>query len=61
MQTQVEKKQYISPIWITNGSSSTVIIPIDIARKFEMDRPCHVLFEEREDGILIKKLKIQHD
>jgi bifunctional DNA-binding transcriptional regulator/antitoxin component of YhaV-PrlF toxin-antitoxin module len=35
-----------------------VIIPIDTARKYGLDKPANVVVEERDEGILIKKLEI---
>jgi len=54
------KKQHIAPIFLSNSVSATVIIPIDIARKYEIDRPSHVTIEDTQDGILIKKLVIKN-
>ena len=48
----------ISPIFLSNKVSSTLIIPIDMARKFGLDKPSHVILEETDEGILIKKLEI---
>lgn len=52
------KRKKISPIFLSNKLSSTLIIPIDMARKFGLDRPVHVILEETNEGILIKKLEI---
>ena len=52
------KRKKISPIFLSNKLSSTLIIPIEMARKFGLDKPVHVILEETEDGILIKKLEI---
>jgi hypothetical protein len=51
--------KYISPIFLSNGKSSTVIIPIDLARKYDIDHPSHVTIEDTKKGILIKKLEIK--
>lgn len=57
--TKPEKNyKKISPIFLSNKVSSTLIIPIDMARKFGLDRPVHVILEETNEGILIKKLEI---
>ena len=45
-------------IFLSNKVSSTLIIPIDMARKFGLDKPSHVILEETDEGILIKKLEI---
>jgi bifunctional DNA-binding transcriptional regulator/antitoxin component of YhaV-PrlF toxin-antitoxin module len=49
----------LSKVWLTNKISATLIIPIDIARKYDLNEPSHVVVEERpeEKGILIKKLE----
>lgn len=52
-----EKKE-IAPIFLSNGISATLIVPIKIARRYGMDKPSHVVLEEKEEGILIKKLEI---
>jgi hypothetical protein len=43
-------RKKISPIFLSNGFSSTVIIPIDFARKYAIDRPSHVTIEDTKDG-----------
>jgi hypothetical protein len=48
----------ITHIFLSGKLSATLIIPISIARKYGLDKPSHVIVEEREDGILIKKLEI---
>ncbi|MFY9872832.1 MAG: AbrB/MazE/SpoVT family DNA-binding domain-containing protein [Candidatus Nitrosopolaris sp.] len=39
-------------------SSTTLIIPIEIARRHGLDEPSHVTVEERPDGILIRRLEL---
>jgi len=48
----------IVPIFLSNGLSSTLIIPIELARKYNIDRPSHVTIEDTDNGILIKKLEV---
>ena len=48
----------IAPIFLTNKISATLIIPIDLARKYQLNEPSHVVLEERDEGILIKKLEL---
>ena len=52
----LENQKKIAPVFLSNGLSSTVIIPIELARKYAIDRPSHVTIEDTQDGILIKKL-----
>jgi hypothetical protein len=58
--THVQNQKKIASIFISNGISSTVIIPIDLARKYNIDRPSHVTIEDTQNGILIKKLEVKN-
>lgn len=49
----------ISKIFLINRISATLIIPIAIARRHELDKPSHVVVEETDKGILIRKLKLE--
>jgi hypothetical protein len=55
------EKRHISPIYRPNQRSSAVIIPIAMARRLEIDRPCYVILEEKDNGIFLRKLKIEND
>jgi hypothetical protein len=48
----------ITRIFLSGKLSSTLIIPIDIARKQGLDKPTNVTVEEMNDGIFIRKLEI---
>jgi len=48
----------IAKIFLINKISATLIIPIDIARKYGIDKPANVIVEEKEEGILIRKLQV---
>jgi bifunctional DNA-binding transcriptional regulator/antitoxin component of YhaV-PrlF toxin-antitoxin module len=48
----------VSKIFLTNKISATLIIPIELARKYGLNEPSHVIVEERAEGILIRKLEI---
>jgi hypothetical protein len=52
------KQKHVSPIFLSNGVSSTLVIPIEMARHLGLDKPCHVTLQEKQDGILIKKLRL---
>lgn len=52
------KQKHVSPIFLSNGVSSTLVIPREMAKHLGIDKACHVTLQERQDGILIKKLKI---
>lgn len=49
----------LTHVFLSGRLSATLIIPISIARKYGLDRPSHVIVEEREDGIFLKKLSIE--
>jgi hypothetical protein len=51
-------KRDIMKTWLTGQKSCTLIIPREIARKYELDEPSHVIVEETPSGILIRKLDI---
>jgi len=55
----LENQKKIASTFVSNGISSTVIIPIELARKYAIDKPSHVTIEDTQDGILIKKLEIK--
>jgi hypothetical protein len=55
----LENQKKIAPIFMSNGLSATVIIPIELARKYAIDRPSHVTIEDTQNGILIKKLEVK--
>jgi hypothetical protein len=54
--TQFEKK--VAPIYLSNGVSATLVIPIAMARRHRLNKGSHVVLEEREDGIFIRKLDL---
>jgi hypothetical protein len=47
----------VTHTFLSGRLSATLIIPIDIARKYGLDRPTSVIVEERDEGILIRKLE----
>ena len=48
----------ITKTFLTGKLSATLVIPIEIARRNGLEKPAHVVIEERPEGILIKKLEI---
>jgi hypothetical protein len=48
----------ISQTFLSDKLSCTVIIPIDLARKHGLEKPANIIFEDSEDGILIKKVQV---
>lgn len=58
MAANVVKFKKVTHVFLSGKLSSTIIIPIDTARKYGLDRPANVVVEEHEDGILIKPVRI---
>ena len=54
----VTKKKEVSKTWISGPSSCTLIIPKSLAKSHGLDKPSHVLIEDTENGILIRKLEL---
>lgn len=48
----------ITHTFLSGKMSSTIIIPIAVARRYGLDKPANVVVEETEQGILIRKLKL---
>jgi hypothetical protein len=58
MIAKMEKFQKeISKTWISGQKSCTLIIPREIAAKHDLTEPSHVVVEETEGGILVRKLR----
>jgi hypothetical protein len=53
------KLKDITHTFISGKLSTTVIIPINIARKYKIDKPTNAIVEEAENGILIKPLILE--
>jgi hypothetical protein len=49
----------VTHVFLSGKLSSTLIIPIDTARKYGLDKPANVIVEEQKHGILIKKVNIE--
>jgi hypothetical protein len=48
----------IKKIFLLNNVCATVILPAKLARKHGLHKGNHVLIEDTEQGILIKKAKV---
>jgi len=46
----------ITHTFISGKRSTTLIIPIEIARKYGFNKPTDVIIEDTDSGILVKKL-----
>ena len=52
------KEKKISRTFLSGRLSCTIVIPIELARKYQIDRPTFVAFEELDSGILIRKVDV---
>ena len=52
------RRQNVTHTYLTGKFSTTLVIPIDIARKYGIDKPSNVIVEGTENGILIRKLEV---
>ena len=48
----------VTHTFLSGKMSSTVIIPIAVARKYGLDKPANVVVEETEKGILLRKIEV---
>jgi hypothetical protein len=48
----------ITKTFLSGKLSATLVIPIEIARRYGLEKPAHVIIEERPDGILIRRLTL---
>ena len=59
MINEVKPEKKISPIFLSNGRSSTLIIPTAMAQKYGMIKNSYVVLEDVENGVLIKPLDLE--
>lgn len=55
-ETSVRKIQHT---WVTGRNAATMIIAKELAVKYGLTNPSHIILEERPDGILIRKLSTE--
>jgi bifunctional DNA-binding transcriptional regulator/antitoxin component of YhaV-PrlF toxin-antitoxin module len=48
----------ITKTFLSGKLSATLIIPIETARRYGLDQPSHVVVEERDEGILIRRIEL---
>jgi hypothetical protein len=53
-----DELRQITKIFLSGKLSATLIIPIEIARRHGLEKPAHVIVEEKPEGILIRKLEV---
>jgi bifunctional DNA-binding transcriptional regulator/antitoxin component of YhaV-PrlF toxin-antitoxin module len=54
----MNRSKNVTHTYISGKFSTTLIIPIQTARKYGIEKPSNVIVEETEEGILIRKLVI---
>ena len=57
--TAKQLAQEIRKIFFLNAVSATVNLPAEMARKHGLHRGDHVVIQDTESGILIRKLKVE--
>jgi hypothetical protein len=50
-------EKQIRKTFLSGKPSATLVIPIEVARKYGLEKSAHVVVEEIADGILIRKLR----
>lgn len=48
----------ITKIFKSGSNSSTIVIPKRLAKHSGLDKPCHVIIESVDNGIMVKKLDL---
>ena len=48
----------ITKTFLSGKLSATLVIPIEIARRYGLEKPAHVIIEEHPEGILIRRLTV---
>jgi hypothetical protein len=43
-------------LWLTGRTRPTLYLPVKLARKYRMDKPCRVAFSSHKNGILVSFL-----
>ena len=56
-----KQEKDITTTFLTGRTSCTLIISKDIAKKYGIDEPSHVIVEGIDRGILIRKLNLEVD
>jgi hypothetical protein len=56
LNTKYEKR--VVHTFLNGKVSATLIIPLETAKKYGLDKPADVIVEETQDGILIRRLNI---
>jgi hypothetical protein len=57
-QTKEVQNKEVTRTYLSGTHSCVLVIPKDIARRYKIDNPSHVVVEGTQEGILIKRLEI---
>jgi hypothetical protein len=58
VESKRNREKEITKTWLTGQRSCTLIIPREIARRYGLEEPSHVIVEETSQGIMIRKLQV---
>lgn len=52
-------KRVVGRTWLASSSYSVILtVPKHLAEKHGLTEPCHIIFEDLDEGILIRKLEL---
>ena len=54
-------KKKIKSTFLSGKLSATIVIPLNIAKEYGIDKPSNVIIEGTDNGILIRKLRIDDE
>jgi hypothetical protein len=54
----MDGQKWIKPIFLTSKTSATLIIPIELAKKYDLLDHAHVVIEEQDHGLMIRKINV---
>jgi hypothetical protein len=55
---ETSENKEVTKTFLSGKLSATLIIPIEMARRHGLEKPSHVVVEEKPEGILIRKLQV---
>jgi len=57
----MSESRIIKSTFLSGKLSTTIVIPIHIAKQYGIDKPSNVIIEGTDKGILIRKLRIYEE
>lgn len=55
---ETSENKEVTKTFLSGKLSATLIIPIEMARRHGLEKPAHIVVEEKPEGILIRKLQV---